>query len=544
MSGSRTKTGCYSCRIRRKKCDEAKPHCLACSSRGIDCLGYDAKPAWMAGLGSWQEILESEEAKAIRKSAGTAYKLRRSRQRRVIEKTSQETRDGLPSGEFDENPSMAMDTLWWDSNMASVNGSPTFNFRSVMHFLEVICPLQFGFSSLQYHPDYQDHRWLINTLIEDEPLYHASRGLSLCLESGREDGNTSGFCNASADVRKMQVMAIRGLQLRVNDLAIKRQHCVTPPVDMISSVLATIMQLLSLEIFNSLGGDWKVHLQAANITLGLFQKPWLSRRPGLPAARPESDPVRALLCNPKDTDASKSLEFFITAFVWVDIIASASIGEVSTNATDFEYATLLLERLIDPCKIMGCHSAVMTAIYNINALDAWREILHKEANSDWAQFLESASAIELAIEGCLGEVINSRAYPSPGSADIDSKVVTAIFGHAALIYLHLVTSEDAVPTRNMSEEIQRCLEKLEILPARLFIRVCWPFAVAGCMAEEKDHERFKALVARVIAERQVLGLTWKALIIMEECWRLRRNYGGKWCWRTTMKQIGLRVLFI
>ncbi|KAI1169065.1 fungal-specific transcription factor domain-containing protein [Nemania serpens] len=437
-----------------------------------------------------------------------------------------------------------MDRIWWDSNMASVNGSPTFDFRNVMHFVEVICPLQYGFSSVHYHPDYQDHRWLISSLVEDEPLYHTACGLSLCLESGRQDGNTSGFCNASADVRKMQVMAIRGLQLRVNDLATERQRCVTPPVGMVSRVLATIIQLLSLEIFNSLGGDWEIHLSAANTTLGLFQKPWLSRMPGLPTVQPEIDPIRHLLVNPIDTDESKSLAFFITGFTWVDIIASASTGKGTSKTTGFEYSSLLYERLIDPSRIMGCHSTVMAAICSINALAAWKDVLSKDENSNWAEFLGKASAIESTIDECLREIVNGRTYPSLGSTALDSEVVTVIYGYAARIYLHLVMSEDPIRRKEMSEDIRRSLEKLEALPTRLFIRVCWPFAVAGCMADESDQERFRALVARVVAERQVLGFTWKALIVMEECWRLRRYHGGNWCWRTTMKHMGLRILFI
>lgn len=33
----RTKTGCLTCRSRRKKCDEAQPHCSACSKLGLRC---------------------------------------------------------------------------------------------------------------------------------------------------------------------------------------------------------------------------------------------------------------------------------------------------------------------------------------------------------------------------------------------------------------------------------------------------------------------------------------------------------------------------
>ncbi|OCL06943.1 hypothetical protein AOQ84DRAFT_223354 [Glonium stellatum] len=36
----KTKTGCITCRIRRVKCDEAKPHCERCTSTGRKCDGY------------------------------------------------------------------------------------------------------------------------------------------------------------------------------------------------------------------------------------------------------------------------------------------------------------------------------------------------------------------------------------------------------------------------------------------------------------------------------------------------------------------------
>ncbi|KAF2714361.1 hypothetical protein K504DRAFT_486294 [Pleomassaria siparia CBS 279.74] len=36
----KAKTGCITCRIRRVKCDEAKPHCVRCTSTGRKCDGY------------------------------------------------------------------------------------------------------------------------------------------------------------------------------------------------------------------------------------------------------------------------------------------------------------------------------------------------------------------------------------------------------------------------------------------------------------------------------------------------------------------------
>lgn len=45
---SRGKTGCITCRLRKKRCDEAKPICATCSRLGIECMGYGVKrPKWL-----------------------------------------------------------------------------------------------------------------------------------------------------------------------------------------------------------------------------------------------------------------------------------------------------------------------------------------------------------------------------------------------------------------------------------------------------------------------------------------------------------------
>lgn len=41
---NRTKTGCHTCRQRKKKCDEAKPECKNCTRGGHTCTGYGPKP--------------------------------------------------------------------------------------------------------------------------------------------------------------------------------------------------------------------------------------------------------------------------------------------------------------------------------------------------------------------------------------------------------------------------------------------------------------------------------------------------------------------
>lgn len=39
----RSKNGCWTCRCRRKKCDEAKPSCRTCINLGVPCAGYSSE---------------------------------------------------------------------------------------------------------------------------------------------------------------------------------------------------------------------------------------------------------------------------------------------------------------------------------------------------------------------------------------------------------------------------------------------------------------------------------------------------------------------
>ncbi|KUJ15242.1 uncharacterized protein LY89DRAFT_750569 [Mollisia scopiformis] len=61
MSKIRSSTGCWTCRLRRKKCDELKPACYRCSKLGLDCEGYSERPAWMDR--GEQEKLKAEHTK-------------------------------------------------------------------------------------------------------------------------------------------------------------------------------------------------------------------------------------------------------------------------------------------------------------------------------------------------------------------------------------------------------------------------------------------------------------------------------------------------
>ncbi|EFX05699.1 c6 zinc finger domain containing protein [Grosmannia clavigera kw1407] len=57
MNKGRSKTGCITCRKRKKKCDEAKPRCLNCEKNAVICEGYPEKQIWKSGKEKAEEEL-------------------------------------------------------------------------------------------------------------------------------------------------------------------------------------------------------------------------------------------------------------------------------------------------------------------------------------------------------------------------------------------------------------------------------------------------------------------------------------------------------
>jgi hypothetical protein len=46
-TGVRTRAGCWTYRIRQKKCDETRPHCVNCSDLELACEGYKIRLKWL-----------------------------------------------------------------------------------------------------------------------------------------------------------------------------------------------------------------------------------------------------------------------------------------------------------------------------------------------------------------------------------------------------------------------------------------------------------------------------------------------------------------
>lgn len=86
-------SGCWTCKLRHRKCDFRTPTCGECRDRSIPCYGYGPKPSWMDGAtAERQELTRIKNAvkqnfRKVRKSQNHVRQVRRERSR-IIRSTS------------------------------------------------------------------------------------------------------------------------------------------------------------------------------------------------------------------------------------------------------------------------------------------------------------------------------------------------------------------------------------------------------------------------------------------------------------------------
>lgn len=83
----RSKKGCWTCRVRKKKCDERRPICGTCDSLTLYCHGYGPKPEWMDN-GEKEKAMANDIKETVKTATrkGSSGRIRH------------EERDGLAAG--------------------------------------------------------------------------------------------------------------------------------------------------------------------------------------------------------------------------------------------------------------------------------------------------------------------------------------------------------------------------------------------------------------------------------------------------------------
>jgi len=582
-TGSRSRTGCLTCRLRKRKCDERRPICHTCHSSELTCYGYSAPlPNWYTSKANWEEAKRSDEAKVIQALAETRYKIRRKGSLKKVDVNRltipADTADVNDRHAYHSSPShlelaaekastisalssravstpntwqLSPDTIWWDSAISNLapdtQSSPGQDSRLLAMFLEVIHPITHGFYQLCSS---RDRSWLLNRLISDQALYSAALSVSACFEHSLTETPKVDEIGVCPKVRSLQSMALYQLQNRIEAFTNERNLSLQEFICMGIQLLDVVLNLINLEIFSMLQGHWEIHHQAARTLLSHLETRSISKdghRIG-----PRTSAIELVLSKiPSTDDRRRSMEFCLANFIWVDVLATATFGLASYLPSAFDYLLLLQSGQIKPENVMGCQGWIMTIIVEIARFEQWKTLqdVQKRSFCATAELTRRgnnfAERLQSGIERL--EIEGGQAKASTASClKEDVRLVSLLWAYAAQVFLQVTMLGIRQTQSHMDQSlIHTFLQKLEELPARLVIRVCWPYTIVGCMSSCDYHWRFRQIVTRTMQQSQPPGMTWKGLMVMEECWRLQQRHGSsKVGWREAMQSLGARILLI
>ncbi|TGO36240.1 hypothetical protein BHYA_0131g00180 [Botrytis hyacinthi] len=541
MLAARSSTGCWTCRLRKKKCQEERPKCSTCDSLRIICHGYSEKPTWMDGGSS--EKAESERIKRV-------IKENKKRKREIVSLTVAKNGPGstpvtdssmtdIVSSDAPRKPSCVGCSL----NLM-INEYHGREANLLMHYLDIVFPLQFRF----YRPLASEggRGWLLSILLHTRPLYHAALSLSAYHQSAMYSGNKSKTSdNIHEDLQKHHCLALVGLRQHIDRLSLEIGLGRTKTK---VEILACMICLISFEVLKGDSNDWQTHLQAGRTIFMDLKDNFL-----LPLDI--SDAVQEMKDSSKSDsdvlslDDELALDFFSTALIWFDGISSVTIGANPEYSEVYPSILRIDNGRIQLCKLMGSQNWVMIAIMDIALLAEWKIAREVLGDLSQSQLARRAACIEDQIEKGIQE---NRARQTGDISDPcgiraqESKHITYIFSCAAKVYLY-VTQSGAYPRiPEIRDSVSAALKAFRDLPDGQWIRhLVWPFCIVSCMAEEEHEDEFRQIAALANMNRGIFCNFQNASSIMEECWRLRKSQPcSPWNWTTGMSSLGVKTLLV
>lgn len=430
---------------------------------------------------------------------------------------------------------------------------------SVMIYLDYVFPFLFPF----YRPSLLEtgRQWLLGMLCQNEVSFHTAASLSsyfFSLVPQDEERQMHDECKALVWDRLVGQMdlAVKTIQSSVAELSHQGPHASSLTGK--ARIMEEITCLLIVEVTVRRDVDWAIHLTPA---LAIFDEMFtvhgldgasepsittlLSALP--PIMFPEPTTHQKPLPNTPDQSA---LVFFISLLLYVDIVASTSLGRAPHLHT--YHPSLLSAQSEQDCQVrieqvLGWQNWPLVAIGNISALCAWKREAKQTGNFSVFHLVKLADPISQALDdGLLGLERNPpraaprgtgasrrlEGYYSRHDRSIDHNAiatVTRIWAYAAKIYLSVAVSGWQPRSAEVHDNVAKVVGLLQTIESPAQLRsLSWPICVAGCLALPGQEPEFRRIVGEVgeLADFGTIGTT---LRIMEQVWHSRETVDGDVC---------------
>ena len=458
----RSFTGCWTCRLRRKKCDEQRPTCHMCGSLDLPCYFHEEKPDWMDG-GARQEQMHQSLKRQVRDSApARRWAIRADPEQPPIASVSAHSdHDQHLAGQFSafkvnndsslnaKTATITLPLLPSPSTLSPPSSSPPVQSdlsRGVDCILSRVArefhnsnSLPFGRSDTILISFYTDHvfpflfplysqspiqggkSWVLELLLSspvfrDAALCHSLHWMSY-LE--RTSSTQDGFDETSIDnaswktviAQKQKTFETLRAALQTIEHSYIRQHRHGSV-----RVLASIHQIQRFELSMRDFHSYSIHLSAS---IAFYQQVLDSCEFGT-----DNDVSRASCATPicalyqqlgptsqliplnkiQYPSSEQSAFMFVTTFLILEDLLASIVHQRRPRLLD-EFARLLEDSALDGSTVhldfpraIGCQNDILFCLAQIAALDAHKKLAQRAGNLDMMDLVDQATMIKQDLE--------------------------------------------------------------------------------------------------------------------------------------------------
>ncbi|KAL7920132.1 fungal-specific transcription factor domain-containing protein [Trichoderma austrokoningii] len=560
MSQSSSKT-CWTCRIRKKRCDRKQPACSACRSLDITCHDGNSRPSWVNDDCARDEIADQIRAQVREKAESRREKsyvkvmplgrTKRSKSGLKVptrtpkaDKANQEAQissfeieslgNNMPRAE-----SIKSDRDITDPALLGVNNDIDLDLEII--FLDYAFPFLFPF----YRPSlFEGGRgWLLATLRSSMPLFHTAMCFSTyfftLVIANIEDGQDEHEACRRLIGRKLTSHinnAINSVRKGINDL-----HVSPTPISVFgrAHLLEGVVQLLVFDTNIARTTEWSVHIAAA---VSLLKE--ILELPEPHGVTADLTSVFAMMQRPEWSTESPShrmwnsdqsaLRFHVAFIIFADIISATTLGDIPKLRG---YYTCLIKpraKAAHPSQVLelgdfvGCQGWILLLIADIAVLkekkdSMLREGMLFESNRIAADLRSGMACLNAGTQQPIANPLLPQAYVHPETLlqSIDTVSISLIWAHATVLYLFITTFGWREQDQVVQENVSSALRLLQDIQSPAILRsLAWPFFVTGCLATKIQEADFRQIASKM-GSLSAFGTLNEALKVLEKVWNAR-----------------------
>lgn len=562
MSHLSSKT-CWTCRIRKKRCDRTQPACSACRSLDITCHDGNSRPSWINNDRERGEFADQIKAQVKEKAESRREKsyvkvmpLGRTKRERSglkvaartpkADKTEKEAQTSSSENEPSENDVPGAENVKSDRDVTDpvlLGVSNDIDLDLDIIFLDYAFPFLFPF----YRPSiFEGGRgWLLATLRNSMPLFHTAMGFStyfftLVMKNVAVGRDEHEGCRRLIERKLTSHIdnAINSIRKGINDL-----HASPSPISVFGKahLLEGVVQLLVFDTNIARTTEWSVHITAAvSLLKEILELPeprggiadltsvfTMMQRPGWSTESPTH--------RMWNSDQS-ALRFHVAFIIFADIISATTLGDVPKLR---EYYPRLIKpraKAAHPSQVLelgdfvGCQGWILLLIAEIAVLKerktsgrVLKEDLLFESNRIAADLQRGITSLNVGMQQPIANPVLPQAYVHPETLlqSIDTISVSLIWAHAALLYLLITAFGWREEDQDIQENVSSALHLLQQIQSPAILRsLTWPFFIAGCLATKSQEADCRQIAAKM-GTLSAFGTLNEALRIMEKVWSTR-----------------------